>query len=84
MSISNRNYIIFNATELSTIDFDQVLETSSNTVGYNIAETKTLVKYEGDMPSSVQALTTKEGPYTHSEIISILDGSEWNDPNEGV
>lgn len=84
MSISNRNYIIFDATELSTIDFDQVLETSSNTVGYNIAGTKTVVKYEGDMPSSVQALTTKEGPYSHSEIISILDGSEWNDPNEGV
>lgn len=84
MSISNRNYIIFDVTELSTIDFDQVLETSSNTVGYNIAETKTVVKYEGDMPSSVQALTTKEGPYTHSEIINILDGAEWNDPNEGV
>jgi hypothetical protein len=36
------------------------------------------------MPSSIQALTTKEGPYTHSEIITILDGPTWNDPNDGI
>jgi hypothetical protein len=45
--------------------------------------TKTYVKYENDMPSSVIALTTKQGPYTHSEILNILAGPEWfvNVPN---
>jgi len=84
MSKLDNRYIIFDVTELSTIDFDQVLETSTNTIIYNVDDTQTIVKYTGDMPSSVQALTTKEGPYTHSEIISILDGAEWNDPNDGV
>jgi hypothetical protein len=84
MSKLDNTYIIFDVTELSTIDFDQVLETSINTVIYNVADTQTIVKYVGDMPSSIQALTTKEGPYTHSEITTILDGPTWNDPNDGI
>jgi hypothetical protein len=84
MSKLDNTYIIFDVTELSTIDFDQVLETSINTVIYNVAETKTIVKYIGEMPSSVQALTTKEGPYSFAEIKNILTGSAWEDPNAGL
>jgi hypothetical protein len=60
------------------------LETSSDTVIYNVAETQTIVKYIGEMPSSVQALTTKEGPYSFAEIKNILTGSAWEDPNAGL
>lgn len=82
MSKYDNRYIIFDVTELSTIDFDQVLETSIDTIIYNVAETQTIVKYVfGDMPSSVQALTTKEGPYTHTQIMNIITGSAWSDPN---
>ena len=84
MSKLDNTYIIFDVTELSTIDFDQVLETSSETVIYNVAETQTIVKYIGEMPSSVQALTTKEGPYSYTEIKNILTGSAWADPNAGL
>ena len=77
----NRNYVIFNVSELASIDFSQVLETSADTVRKSIDETLTFVKYEGEMPSSVSALTTKQGPYTHSEILTILAGPDWTDPN---
>ena len=77
----NRNYVIFNVSELATIDFSQVLETSIDTVRKSIDELQTFVKYEGEMPSSVVALTTKQGPYTHSEILVILAGPDWTDPN---
>ena len=77
----NRNYVIFNVSELATIDFSQVLETSIDTVRTSIDATQTFVKYEGEMPSSVVALTTKQGPYTHSEILTILAGPDWTDPN---
>jgi len=33
------------------------------------------------MPASVEALTTKTQAYSHSEILTILAGSEWTDPN---
>jgi hypothetical protein len=84
MSKWDNRYVIFDVTELSTIDFNQVLETSIDTVIYNVAETKTIVKYIGEMPSSVQALTTKEGPYSFAEIKNILTGSAWADPNAGL
>ena len=84
MSKYDNRYIIFDITELDTLDFDQVLETSADTIVYNLAETKTIVKYAGDMPSSIQALTTKEGPYSYIEIKNILTGSAWTDPNDDL
>lgn len=80
---NTRKYVVFNTSELSTIDFDQVLITSADTIQTTADGTKTYIKYNGDMPSSVIALTTKEGPYTHNEILNILSGPEWyvNVPN---
>lgn len=76
----DRNFIIFNITELSKIDFTKVLETSVDTVRKSIDETKTFVKWEGDMPECIVNLITKEGPYTYNEIITILQTSEWSRP----
>ena len=79
----HRNFMIFNVSELDSVDFTQVLETSKDTVRKSIDETKTFVKWEGDTtPTSVDSLTTKEGPYTYNEILTILSTSEWG--NEGV
>lgn len=81
MSYDNREYMIFNISELPQIDFSQVLETSAETVRKSVDGTKTFVKWEGEEPASVIALTTKEGPYTYEEILQILAGPEWTDPN---
>ena len=77
---SNRNFMIFNVSELSQIDFTQVLETSAETVRKSTHETKTFVKWDGNEPSCVTSLTTKEGPYTYDEIITILSTEEWTKP----
>ena len=114
---ANRRYIIFDASEVVTIDFTQVLQTSAETLRLSIDETKALIKYEpspaqgevlyvegdpeldedsdvynsdasiggvkieartGDeVPSSVEALTSKSQGYTHAEILEILNGEEW-------
>ena len=113
----NRRYVIFDASEVGTIDFNQVLQTSAGTLRLSVDETKALIKYdpapaqdevlyvEGDpeldednpvynsdasiggvkieartgdeVPSSVEALTSKSQGYTHSEILEILRGEEW-------
>ena len=79
---SNREFMIFAVSELDQVDFTQVLETSIDTVRKSVDETKTFVKWNGDViPSSVEALTTKEGPYTYEEILVILATPEWTDPN---
>jgi len=77
----NREFMIFNVSELNQIDFTQVLETSVDTVRKSVDETKTFVKWDGVMPECVTNLTTKEGPYTYEEILVILATSEWTDPN---
>jgi hypothetical protein len=82
MAYENREFMIFNVSELDTINFNEVLETSANTVRKSVDETKTFVKWDGvTIPPSVEALTTKQGPYTYTEILSILSTSEWNKPN---
>ena len=79
----NRNFMIFNVSELPNIDFTQVLETSIYTVRKSVDETKTLVKWDGNIiPSSVDNLTTKEGPYTYTEMLNILSGPEWSSNEE--
>jgi alkyl hydroperoxide reductase subunit AhpC len=77
----NRKFMIFNVSELELIDFTQVCETSIDTVRKSVDETKTFVKWDGDIiPSSVDSLTTKEGPYTYEEILNILQTPEWTSP----
>lgn len=76
----NIRFVIFEVIELSLIDFTQVYETSSDTVRKSVDETKTFVKWEGIMPTCVSNLTTKEGPYTYSEMLAILSTSEWIKP----
>ena len=79
---TNRRFMIFAVTELPQIDFTQVCETSMDTVRRSVDGTKTFVKWDSEgIPSSVDSLTTKEGPYTYEEILNILSGPEWTDPN---
>jgi hypothetical protein len=78
MDYNNRQFIIFSTTELNQIDFTQVCETSIDTVRKSVDELKTFVKWDGEtVPTSVDGLTTKEGPYTYEEILEILSTEEW-------
>ena len=76
----NRNYMIFNISEVDQIDFNTVLETSAQNIRVSVDGSKSFVKWEGEMPACVSGLTTKEGPYNHSEILAILSTEEWTDP----
>lgn len=74
--------MIFQSIELPSLDFSQVLETSAETVRKSLDGLKTFVKWDGEViPQTVEALTTKEGPYTYDEMLEILAGPEWTDPN---
>tara|TARA_Y100000004_G_scaffold148268_1_gene169712 strand:+ start:253 stop:501 length:249 start_codon:yes stop_codon:yes gene_type:complete len=76
-----RTYLIIKTAELGTVDFSQVLETSSDTVRRSVDDTKTFIKWEGDQPAFVANLTGTEGPYTNAEIKTILATDAWSAPN---
>jgi len=73
----NRSYLIFNMSEVDLIDFNNVLETSTETLRLSVDETKSFVKWEGETPSFVSDLTDTEGPYSHSQILEILSEEAW-------
>ena len=76
----NREFMIFNVSELQDINFTEVLETSIDTVRKSVNGEKTFVKWNGIIPECVTNLVTKEGPYTYDEIILILNTPEWTEP----
>lgn len=81
--MENKKYVIFNVSELDKIDFEQVMETSIETVRKSIDGTLTFVKYrDEEIPSSVDSLDSKQGPYSHEEILEILSTPEWTDTNK--
>jgi|688.fasta_scaffold31044_3 hypothetical protein len=70
-------YIIFNTSEIGTIDYSQVEEISPSTTRKTQNESLSTVRWLGEIPSSVNALNTKQGPYNYNEALVILSQPEW-------
>ena len=68
-----RIYVILNTSELSSVDFSQVLQDSADTVRYSLDGNKFLLKFEGDTPSFLIG----EPQYDQAEILDILSGADW-------
>ena len=79
----DRRFVIFNITELSSINFTQVYETSTDTTRKSVDKTQTFVKYDMPQPSSVASLTTKSQEYTYDEMLVILATPTWTSPVTG-
>lgn len=73
----SKKYVILDAVDVPSIDFSQVMETSADTLRYSLDGSQTFVKFEGSTPSFLDGKTQ----YTHSEILTILAGPEWTDPD---
>ena len=74
-------YITINTTEIELVNFNEVLETSEATLRLSVNGLQTLLKWEGSEPSFVATLSSYDGPYTHSEILTIMATPAWTDPN---
>jgi hypothetical protein len=108
MAYDNRRYLIIPTSITGSVDFNQVHETSAETLRLSIDGTQTFVKYEvtevtASYTESFEDPETQEitenvveagvygrpsiysedySEYTHSQILSILTGSEWTAPFE--
>jgi hypothetical protein len=75
----DRKYVIFDISELGTINFEEVLETSADTCRKSNDLSNVVVKWNTDaIPSSIESLTTKSVTYSQSEILEILSGTAWS------
>jgi len=79
VDFTKRNFMILDVSEISSLDFNDIMETSPESLRKSINETKTFVKWEGEkIPNSVNNLTTKVGPYSYDDMIKILSTREWS------
>lgn len=73
-----RTFVIFSVSEIGSIDFSEVLETSAETLRLSVDGTKTFVKWDGvSVPVCVESLTTKSPYYSYEEMLAILSTEEW-------
>ena len=62
-----KKFIIINKDQVPSVNFNEVMEYSANTLRYNLDGTKTFVKFTGETPSFV----TNETIYTLSEFYEL-------------
>lgn len=72
-----KQYLILNISEINLVDFETIAQTSNASLRKSIDGQKTVIKWFGETPSWVTNLTTKEGPYTESEILVIMSNPIW-------
>jgi len=77
----NLTYLIILSNEVNKIDFNQVRETSVDTLRYSLDNAKTFFKWDYETPTFINDFEWSEGPYNHTEMINILSTPEWTDPN---
>ena len=66
-------YVLILAEEVSSINFNQVLETSEYTLRYSLDNNQVLLKFEGETPSFLEGKTT----YDYEAIMEILNSPAW-------
>ena len=82
---NNLHYVIFDYSEIDLINFDEVRETSKETVRLSMDGQLTFVKWLGDVvPVCVENLPVKSQYYNHTEMLDILSTPEWTGSISGT
>jgi len=72
-----RTYVITDSTEASSFDFSKLVDIDESYSRKSLDGSKILARFEGDTPSFLIG----EPQYDHAEILTILAGDEWTDPD---
>lgn len=75
-----KKYIIVPAEKLNWVRYDQVLQTSPESLRYSLDGKFFILKYLGDQPDFCYNITEDLvglEEYSHEQILEILQTSEW-------
>ena len=73
MSFENRRWVIVAVSAITDDMISSAIQTSMDTLRKTIDNSKAILKWDGDTPAVFNGMTT----YTHSEILTELNKSEW-------
>ncbi len=80
--MNTRTYAVINLTDIGSIDFSQVGQTSAGTVRRNLAESQFVIKWEqGHTPTFIMdGSVVPVSELTHSECLELMATAEWSEP----
>jgi len=73
-------YAIIQASDLSSIDFDQIGETSADTLRYNLANTEFVIKWNTTPTFISDGSVVPVSELTHAEALALMATAEWSEP----
>ena len=74
------HYGIIQTSDLSSIDFSQIGETSENTLRYNLAGTEFVIKWNTTPTFISDGSVVPVSELTHSEALALMATAEWSEP----
>ena len=76
----NRRWLVIPASEVANVDFNQVLESSADTLRYSVDGSKTFVKYEVQVVEETYTQTFLD-PETQQEISTTVEAGVYGRPS---
>ena len=72
------HYAIINTSDLSSIDFSQIGETSADTLRYNLAGTEFVIKWNTTPTFISDGSVVPVSELTHAEALALMATAEWS------
>lgn len=76
----NRRWLVIPASEVANVDFNQVLESSADSLRYSVDQTETFVKYEVNVVEETYTQTFTD-PETQEEITTTVEAGVYGRPS---
>ena len=76
----NRRWLVIPATEVENINFNQVLESSADSLRYSVDESETFVKYEVNVVEETYTETFTDAE-TGEDIINTVEAGVYGRPS---
>jgi len=76
----NRRWLVIPASEVENVNFNQVLESSADSLRYNVAGTETFVKYEVTVVEETYTETHTD-PETNEEVTTTVEAGVYGRPS---
>ena len=82
MRYENRSYITIDASDLGDVNFDEVMETSIDSVRTSLDGSRAVLKFippQGQAyPPSIQQINSKSARMTWEATIELMGSAEWS------
>ena len=73
-------YAIIQTSDLSNIDFSQIVETSADTLRYNLANTEFIIKWNSTPTFISDGSIVPVSELTHQQALALMATAEWSEP----